>query len=352
MVDFNYKIGKKWAVSTICRGESDIIELFINWYADKAEIITIALHNPTARILKLIETIKVKNNISNLDVVEFKDNSFDQQKWTNEIYKNVIERNENIEIYAHVDIDEFIFRFDLIEESFEKDLILKLPPLDLVRDLENMEMKWSRRSETGYINNELLSKWDKTIYCLGKNYKRIEFLGGQHDIYSNDPKIVINKQHINFPCIYHIPYRNDIQSWTKFSYRVDNFTKKKIKFENTTAIHIFQRFLDLFSKDYQKNFGSSNINWFQLDIDEHSFFEYSYYLNNKPPEDLFQISDYFYYNYFLKFYNEKNSLLDFIEHDFKLKMDLYNNAAYNDLDTETKSRSKNKRKIFKLNKNI
>lgn len=141
MVNFNYKLEKKWAVSTICRGESDIIELFINWYTDKAEIITIALHNPTARILKLIESIKAKNNISNLDVIEFKGKSFHQQKWANEIYRNVIKRNKNIEIYAHVDIDEFIFRFDLIEESFEKDLIIKLPPLDLVRDKENMEMK-------------------------------------------------------------------------------------------------------------------------------------------------------------------------------------------------------------------
>lgn len=159
--------------------------------------------------------------------------------------------------------------------------------------------------------------------------------------------MIEKRKHLHFPCIYHISFRNDIQSWNKFSCTISNAIETKRKFENI-PIHVVKRFLDLFSKDYHKNFNSSNIDEFQLDIDEHSIFEYSYYPDNKPPEDLFQISDYFYSNYFLKFYNEKNCLLDFLEHDFKLKMDIYNNVTYNNLRSTTKDDSKNKRKTFKM----
>lgn len=115
-----YKRKYKWAISTLFRGDSDIIELFIMWYHDKVDYLTIGLHNPSTRIQKHVEDILQKNNIKNVKLRHYHNELYHQGAWVLDIYTAVLTKNKDIQIYGHVDIDEFIYRFDLIEENYEK----------------------------------------------------------------------------------------------------------------------------------------------------------------------------------------------------------------------------------------
>lgn len=314
----------RWSISTLCRGDSDIIELFIMWYYPKVKYLNIGLHNPSQRILNMINDIKVKNMISNLKIFIFQSEIYQQTKWVNEIYRETVININNVDIYAHVDIDEFIYRFDLIEENFEPNAIIKFEWVNVIRDKVDWELSWSYRDSFKEIPESEITQWGKTLYCIGKDFKNIEYQGGQHNIVINgvddDSRNIINLKN---PIFYHFPYRNEIQAYNKISTLIDNFTERKLHVNKTWGRHVLLHFLNKYSPNYSEIFDSEAKENFVLNIDENSLKKFANQYKDLPKEKLFPINETFFNDFFSKYYNEKNSLLDFIEEDFVVKMKNY-----------------------------
>lgn len=319
-----YMPKKKWAIATLCKGETDILELFIMWYHDKAEVLSIGLHNPTDRVLKLIETIKRENNISNLEIYVYENSMFLQSDWSNQLYKDTIEQYDDLDIYVHVDIDEFIYRFDVIEDNWEPNAVLKFSWLDVVRDVKNFEYGWVQKPVDQELLKHEYSVWDKTLYCIGDDLTKMKYMLGQHEIvFEGMDKNDIFLKHLNYPCFYHLAYRNNIQTYLKLMILINEFTERAIPLENTWGTHVLERFLNAHSPDYLEIFKDTEIKNFKIDINKNSLNFFSNDNVNKNPEELYRIDPFFYKEYFLKYYNEENSYLDFVEQDFINKMNLY-----------------------------
>lgn len=314
----------KWAITTVCKGDSDILELFINWYYDKATLLTIGLHNPTKRILKLIEDVKIEKKLDNLNVFIFNSEFIKQPEWVNYMYKEIVKNQTDFDIYAHVDIDEFIYRFDLIEENFKKNRVLKFDWVNIIRDSEDKELRWSVRPTHEIIPDEQISEWTKALYCIGDNYESLEYHGGQHNIvFHGIGESEYDVKTLNYPIHYHLPYRNEVQAYSKISNLINNFTAMKFHISNTWGTHVLKHFLDLHSPNYAEIFDSVDLEDFNIEIDQFSLYNFANIYVEQNKNDLYPIDSNFIDNYFNKFYNEKNSLLDFVEEDLSTKMNTF-----------------------------
>lgn len=325
---FKYKNKLNWAISTLVRGDSDILEFFIFYYKDKCTLLNIGLHKPTKRIIDLIDSIINKYGLTNVKIYKFDDDVYSQKIWVNQIYMDTLNRNTEIDIYAHIDIDEFIYRFDLIENSYEPDLVLKLPKINVGMRKNSHELRWGNTHPRKKLNKSDLFSWDKCLYCIGNNFQNIEFTGGQHSISLKNSKKKINIKHLTFPIFYHLPYRNDFQAYSKFSNLLINFSLAKKPLNKTYGKHVFKRFLSDFSPnaiDFLTNGSSEKVD-ISLQIDRLSISQFSYKFINKDPNQNFKVDNYF-YKCFLSYYDEKNSFLDFIEQDFEYKILIYANET-------------------------
>lgn len=309
---------KKWAIAMLCKGESDILELFINWYKDKAYILIIALHNPSCRLLTYIDDLIKKNFIENIIIKVFNHKDFLQKKWSNEIYREVLQKFDDIDIYAHIDIDEFIYRFDLIEEHYKPDSILKMPWVDIIKGKTDNQLKYSLKPPFEKLSVDDLKHRDKSIYCLGENKYNIIFGAGQHEIFnhSNNELIVT---HLDYPIFYHLPYRNITQAYLKISNLLSIFTDMKIPFHETWGTHVFKRFIELINLNMNSVEGGINTFDFSLDLEMLNDFAFP---GRHNLTNYYEI-DATFVEYFKRYYHENNSFLDFIEIDFQQKIEKY-----------------------------
>lgn len=324
----------KWALSTIFRGDSDILELFIMWYHDKVDILTIAMHNPSKRVVNLLNDIIEKQNIKNVKIKIYESEIYFQVNWVNEIFNETLKNYEDIDIYAHVDLDEFIYRFDIIEENFKPNTVIKMPSLGLLKKGKNQELKWSTKPYSGKFTKKDLSYWDKTIYCIGDDVNNVKYYGGQHNfdyIEKFNKKLELN--HLSYPIFYHIPYRNDIQTYSKIGILINLYSNLGRHIEKTNGVHVLKKFLDLYSPEYVDIFNSDDTNKFKLELNEKTMSEFANYniffdvnqINNNI--SYHKIDNIFYKKFFKKYYNEGNSLLDYIEQDFVNKMISYKKSS-------------------------
>lgn len=328
-----YKNRYKWAISTICRGDSDILEMFIMYYYKKVDILTIGLHKPSQRVIDLIKSIVDKNNIKNLNIFYFNSSIFSQRVWTNDIYKNIMKKNKGIDIYAHIDLDEFIYRFDLIEDSFKPNRIIKVPWLEIIRDNKEKKYMYTTRDPLAQLPEEALSHLDKTFYCIGADYNKMEYSNGGHDIIingkNNDERDIV---HLNYSCFYHLLFRNDIQTYSKISNLLIGFNDRGTSIDNIWGAHVFKRFLNTYSPDHMEKFHNLIDGDFNINIDEFSFEIFAKYGSSNTYSDsgkIFKVNPNFYEEYFLKYYKEEFSLLDFVEQDFLNKMNSWKNNFNN-----------------------
>lgn len=134
--------------------------------------------------------------------------------------------------------------------------------------------------------------------------------------------------HINYPAFYHIPYRNDIQTYHKVSILINQFTGMKRHVEKAWGAHVLKKFMDLYSPEYVEIFNDLDRRLFNLEINETSLSEFANYnvfyeakeVKKSSELKLYKIDNFFYKKYLLKYYNESNSLLDFYEQDYNNKM--------------------------------
>lgn len=319
----------KWAISTFCRGETDILELFIMWYHDKVKVLSIGLHNPTDRVLKLIETIKRENNISNLKIYIYESAMVLHTDWSNQIYKDTIKQYDDLDIYAHVDIDEFIYRFDIIEDNWEPNAVLKFSWLNIIRDVKKFEYGWVKKPVGEKLLEHEYSVWDKTLYCIGDDLNKMRYMGGQHEIvFEGIKKNEIILKHLDYPCFYHLPYRNNVQAYLKLTNLINEFTERAMPLENAWGTHVLERFLKLYSPDYSEIFKDTKSKNFKINVNKNSLNHFSNENVNKKPKELYRVDSRFLKKYFLKYYNKENSYLDFIEQDFINRMNFYKKVLF------------------------
>lgn len=336
-----YKNKYKWAISTISRGESDILEMFIAYYHNKVELLYIGLHNPSNRIIELIRNLEQRLKIKNLKLKIFNtdDNQYRVYSWVNDMYKNVIVE-KNIDIYAHVDIDEFIYRFDLIEDNYKSNSIIKMPWVDVCRSNNNPTDRFLKCDQYRLMDPNLLSKWGKwckTIYCIGVDKHTMFYETGQHDInFNGNGSAMKDVIFINYPCFYHFAYRNDIQTYLKISNILKINTSRSAYIKNSGGKHVLEKFLNIYSHNYIEIFENQHSQRFNININLDSLINFSNlsFDIDSNSNDRYPIDPFFMKNYFNKYYNEENSLLDFIEQDFPIKMaewrdSYFRNAEFN-----------------------
>lgn len=310
----------EWIISTIFRGETDILELWIMYYYKKVKVLNIGLHNPSDRVKNIIEKLISKNNIKNINLFYFNSDLYCQEQWVNEIYQKMILKT-SFDIYAHLDIDEFIYRFDIIETFFKPDLVIKMPSLDLKKK-NNDEIKWVDRDPFKPLMKEQLWKTDKVLYCVGRQKESFFYKGGQHDIEFKNDLDLKSVLHIEYPCIYHIPYRNEIQAYSKISNLLDSFTKLSKPIDKTWGRHVFERFIKLHIQNYKEIFYGNGKDKFIITLNNESIKNFAFQ-SNIDKSKWFEIDTNFYKKYILKYYNENNSIIDFIEQDFINKLEHY-----------------------------
>lgn len=341
-----YENKYQWAISTQFRGETDILEMFIMYYYKKAKILTLGIQKPTKRILDIIDRIKNENNINNLELIFFDSDFYEQAIRTNQIYKHIMSKYKDIDFYAQVDIDEFIYRFDLIEEAYQPNTIYKFHWANVFGAKDNNKICYSQIDPYLKLEKDALHRYGKVIYCVGEDWEHVVYGGGQHDMFFDNKDISErNLKWIEFPVFWHIPYRNKVQTYSKISNLLKNFTQTQVHIDEIFGAHVLRKFLDLYSDDYLRIFNDEKgDDLFVISLNENSLDFFMNQTLDLPEDQLHEIDQHFLIDYYEKYYNEENSLLDFIEEDFIYKMNLYKKSwhLFNDLE-----KNNNKKPLLK-----
>lgn len=211
-------------LSTIVRHDEDVIIQFIENNLSHVSKIYLYVHNPYPRIIQLLSRYINEDRI----VIEhINSDKFKQEEFVNEIYNFVLSQEKNIDIYFHLDSDEFIIDLDEVKRKIKPGYLFKSPSVILYNSIEGNTNNYS-------IHND--SKWNKTNYYFSEeNCEDLRIGDGQHNwssISNNKLQII----ELEKPFYIHFPWRSIFQTVRKitevWSYKLTNDSYPTKRFNN------------------------------------------------------------------------------------------------------------------------
>lgn len=196
----------KIILSTIVRHDEDIIEKFIENNLNFVDKIYVHVHNPYPRIMTILAKYKKNRRV----IIEVSHSSeYKQDLMANEIYQRILSKEKKMDIYFHLDADEFIFDLDEVISKIDPGSFFKSPSFILYNSINE-----NKNNRISLVNNEF---WNKSNYFFSKNNAQDVIVGhGQHNWKLNsgeEPNII----HLEKPFYFHFPWRTTFQSLRKIT---------------------------------------------------------------------------------------------------------------------------------------
>lgn len=218
----------KIVLSTWVRHDEDIIEQAIDNNLLHVDKIYVYVHNPYPRIIEILN--KYKNN-ERVIVKSIHSPTLEQDVKVNQIFKEVVDLEKDMDIYFHLDADEFIFDLNEVKSKIKPGSVFRAPILELFRSMN--EDKNNRVKE---FNWEL---WNKTNYYFSKdNVNKVKIGHGQH-IWKYDDGTSIDTVNLENPFYIHFPWRNKYQAFRK----ITEIWSMKLG-ENSLPTEIFRKYVE------------------------------------------------------------------------------------------------------------